>query len=180
VAARSPSGERIPGREVVLALLAVAACGGPSPDFQVRGAGVVVRSDAPFTRSPDFPARIESTLDAALRYWGGSWAELEGVIISFEGGLHVACDGHDAATGCFDGDIRVSTRDVAFTYSCVEQTALVHEVGHAAIGDPEHLDPRWMDFEALRDVLGGRAGYHEAGGAPCEIFVSVWRHPPAR
>ena len=45
-------------------LLAVAACGGAEPSFHVRDPSVVVRSDAAFTRSVDFPARVESTVDA--------------------------------------------------------------------------------------------------------------------
>ena len=55
------------------------------------------------------------------------------------------CASAPEAIGCYDGDIRVSTRDVSFTYYCVEETVLVHEVGHAVIGDPDHLDyPRRM------------------------------------
>ncbi len=156
---------------------AIAGCGGGAngsgADFAVRQTAIVVNSTADFTKRSDFPARIESTVDAALKYWGGSWAQLDGRSITFEGDRFVACGNTSSAIGCFDGNIRVSTRDVAFTYSCVEATALVHEIGHAVIGDPDHTDPRWMDFGAVIDALQTEAG----GDSGCSIYPSVWRHP---
>jgi hypothetical protein len=165
---------------VSLASLALAACGreGPAPDFTVRGTGVVVRTDAAFAASADFPARVESTLDAALAYWGGDWGRLDGVTVTFEGAPSVECGGAHGAIGCYDGDIRVTTRDPSVELTCVEQTALVHEVGHAVIGDPDHRDPRWMDFRALADDLSGRTGYSWSGAAGCPIYRSIWVHPP--
>ena len=161
-----------------LPVLALAACGGVQPDFRVRDAGVVVRSDAAFTRSVDFPARVESTVDAALGYWGGSWSNLAGTTIVFDGNAHVACGGHASSTGCYDGDIRVSTLDAGESITCVEATVLVHEVGHAVIGDADHFDPRWMDFASLAGALDGRAGYAATGPAACDPVANVWRHPP--
>lgn len=166
---------------MVLALAAF-ACGrsaDPTPDFFVRGTGVVIQSSAPFTQRPDLPARIESTVDAALAYWGGNWQSLQGSTITLEGSQHVACAGAVDAIGCYDGDVRVSTRDVSFTFYCVEETSLVHEVGHAVIGDPNHTDSRWMDFGPVMRELEGRTGYAEGGEVPCQIWVSVWQHPPA-
>lgn len=165
-----------------LLLTALAACGGtePQPDFVVRSAAIVLRSDAPFTQHGDLPERIESTIEAALEYWGGDWSHLSGRTITFEGTRYVQCGSSTSAIGCFDGDLRVSTRDIAFTYQCVEQTVLVHEIGHAVIGDPNHTDPRWMDFSSLEQKLQGRTGYLADGQEQCQIFVSVWRHPPAQ
>jgi hypothetical protein len=157
-----------------------AASPGPAPSFEVRGAGVVVHSQAAFVLRPDLPGRLESTIDAALAYWGGDWRDMEGRTVTLEGDRYVQCHGVASATGCFDGDIRVSTSDLGNTFSCVEQTELVHEVGHAVIGDAAHQDPRWMDFEAVAGVLAGRVGYTGAGQVECPIFVSVWRHPPRR
>ncbi len=166
------------------AALALASCSATAavdqPDFAVRDVAVVLRSSEPFTRAADFPARVESTLDAALEYWGGSWDDLAGRSITFEGSQTVTCGTHAGAFGCFDGDIRLSTRDPAFPFSCVEQTVLVHEVGHAVIGDASHQDPRWMDFEAVMARLDGRRGYTASGEADCQLYVSVWRHPPDR
>ena len=165
--------------------LALASCTASAattdqPDFAVRDVAVVLRSSEPFTRASDFPARVESTLDAALEYWGGSWDDLAGRSITFEGSQTVTCGTHAGAFGCFDGNIRLSTRDPAFPFSCVEQTVLVHEVGHAVIGDASHQDPRWMDFEAVMARLDGRRGYSVDGEADCQLFVSVWQHPPDR
>jgi hypothetical protein len=161
-----------------LPLLAAAACGGVEPSFHVRDTSVVVRSDAAFTRSVDFPARVESTVDAALVYWGGSWKDLAGATIVLDGSPHVACAGHASSTGCYDGDIRVSTLDAGESIPCVEATVLVHEIGHAVIGDADHLDARWMDFTSLAGELFGRAGYSATGPASCVPVANVWRHPP--
>ncbi len=162
---------------VLLALLALAACSGASPDFYVHGTGVIVDSAAAFTKSPDFPARIESTVDAALKYWGGSWKSLEGLTIRLEGAQYVHCGDSADAIGCTDGNIRVSTRDPSLgTWHCVEETVLVHEVGHAVIGDPNHTDPRWMDFVPVLQQLDGRTGYVDGGEVECQLFLSVWRH----
>ena len=168
---------------VALALGSLIGCGtaeAPTPDFYVRGTGIVVNSSAPFTQRPDLPQRIESTIGAALRYWEGNWLVLQGRTVTLEGDRHVTCPGSADAIGCYDGNIRVSTRDVTFAYYCVEETALVHEVGHAVIGDPAHLDPRWMDFASLTQELAGRTGYGPDGEAPCQIWTSVWQHPPER
>lgn len=159
-------------------LLAAAACG-PRPDFFVRGVAVVVESDASFARSEDLPSRVETTIDAALRYWGGDWGDLAGSTVSLSGSQHVSCGGLESAIGCYeDGEIRVSTRDPGIgAFHCVEQTVLVHEIGHAVIGDRMHADPRWMQLDPVADALGGRTGYTETGEIDCVIWLSVWRHP---
>ncbi len=167
------------GRTIALLVLgALTACSDPAPAFHVRSTGIVVHSDAPFTRQADFPAQVETTLDAALKYWGGGWDQLAGKNITFEGGQRVSCGGTTGATGCYDGEIRISTQDAGATVYCVEETSLVHEVGHAVIGDPDHTDPRWMDFSSLLRDLDGRPGYGDQGDAPCRISLSLWRHPP--
>ena len=174
------TGGRVPAASVLaLAAIALSACGtGTDRQFAVRDVQVVVRSDEPFTRAVDFPSRVESTVEVALEYWGGSWDQLAGRSITFEGEQNVECGTHRGAFGCFDGDIRLSTRDLAFPFSCVEQTVLVHEIGHAIIGDAAHLDPRWMDFSAVMERLQGRLGYAATGEVDCTLYPSVWRHPP--
>jgi hypothetical protein len=119
-------------------------------------------------------------VDAGLAYWGGDWRLLHGVTIALEGDRYVACGGAPGAVGCHDGDIRVSTQDAGITFSCVEETVLVHEIGHAVIGDPRHLDPRWMDFAPVTQELAGRIGYSADGPVPCQLWPSVWQHPPDR
>lgn len=164
---------------VALALVLAAACGDGGADFHVRGVAVVVRTSAPFAHQGDLPARIEGTLGAALAYWGGSWDDLQGGRLTLLDGPYVPCGGSSGATGCYDGGLAVSASDPgAGPFRCVEQTVLVHEVGHAVIGDARHEDPRWMDFEALRAALGGRAGYAPEGACACDLVVRVWQHPP--
>ncbi|MFL5581150.1 MAG: hypothetical protein ACJ8AO_12310 [Gemmatimonadaceae bacterium] len=161
------------------ALGALTACttrSGPVPDLEVHGVGVVIRTDAPFARHPDLATRVETTLAAALEFWGGEWRALEGSTLTLDGAPAVACGG-GTALGCWDGDLRITTQDPsAGTFACVEETVLVHEVGHAVLGDPLHEDPRWMDLGALAAALADRVGHTEDGDVPCEIHVSVWQH----
>ena len=166
-----------PYSALVLAVALLPACGS-RPDFELHGVGVMLESRTPFATSPDLPARLESTIDAALGYWGGSWSNLQRVTITLEDGRYVECAGQASATGCFDGrQLRVSTQDLGTPFACVEQTVLVHEIGHAVVGDRSHLDPRWMDFESVARGLDGRTGYAADGLVACPISVSVWRHP---
>lgn len=149
------------------------------PGFDVRGARVVVETSAPFAHRPDFPGRIESTIDVALRYWGGSWQDLSGRSVTLMDAQYVPCSGSASALGCYDGDIRFTTRDPGIgTFSCVEQTILVHEVGHAVIGDRLHEDPRWMLLDPIQAALAGRTGYTADAEVDCLIWPSVWRHTP--
>jgi hypothetical protein len=161
-----------------IAVAGTAACGGEEPDFYVHRTAVYVDSDAPFVRRPDFPERLEVVLAVALRYWGGDWRSLAGRSITFSGDPSVVCGGAPRALGCYDGDVWVSTSDPGVgTVACVERTVLVHEVGHAVIGDPMHRDPRWMRLDPVGEALAGAAGYAAGGEVACEIALSVWRHP---
>jgi hypothetical protein len=167
----------LPRNLLPFALAALAACAGRSPDFSVHGVGVVVETDAPFARRPDLPARIESTIEVALAYWGGGWRDLQGSSLTLMGSPSVPCAGR-TALGCYDGDIRISTRDPGTgTFACVEETVLVHEVGHAVIGDFNHEDPRWMQMDPVASALGDRVGYADTGEVACVLFPGVWRHP---
>ncbi len=158
--------------------LVVLACGRQGADFFVHDTAIVVETQAPFASRPELPARVESTIAAALAYWGGGWDDLRGRTITLSGDATVTCGDSPAALGCYDGNIRVTTSDPGIgTFRCVEQTVLVHEIGHAVIGDPLHEDPRWMELEPVADALAGRVGYTEGGETDCTIFVSVWRHP---
>jgi hypothetical protein len=161
-----------------IVFLLAAACG-PPPDFTVRGTDGYVETDASFAARADLPSRIESTIDTALWYWGGDWSDLRGASITLVGEQYVPCGGNASSLGCYEnGEIRVSTRDPGIgTFHCVEQTVLVHEVGHAVIGDPLHTDPRWMLLEPVAHLLAGRTGYTDSGEVECTIWISVWRHP---
>ncbi len=163
---------------VAVGLLAASCGGGREPDFYVHETGVVVASDVPFASRRDLPARLESTVAAALAYWGGDWRALRGRTITLSGAARVTCAGGEPSLGCYDGTIRVTTSDPGLgPWACVEQTVLVHEVGHAVLGDPLHEDPRWMQLEPVGDALAGRTGYTATGEVGCTIYLSVWRHP---
>lgn len=160
--------------------LLLLSCGKGGPDFYVHQTAVVNDTGAPFAGQSDFPARLESTVDAALRYWGGSWSDLAGKTITLEDGPYLTCSGSDRSLGCYDGDIRMVTRDPGIgVFTCVETTVLVHEIGHAVIGDRLHQDPRWMDFAEVAAALAGRVGYSAGGEVACDLYPSVWRHLPA-
>lgn len=170
------------GRVAMVAslVLAVAACGRAEdpPDFYVRGVAVHLDTDAPFAREPGFPRRLEEVLQGTLQYWGGGWDALAGRTLTLTSDHEVSCGGIAGASGCYDGALRVSTWERGLgPAACVERTVLVHEVGHAVVGDRLHHDPRWMDMAALGDALAGGDGYSTAGEVPCVVAVSVWRHP---
>lgn len=168
------------------AAFGVAACGGGDPSAGAEQAALLVVGDdvkviletsAPFAHAPDFGERIQSTIDVALQYWGGSWSEVAGRSILLVDDPYVSCGG-GRSLGCFDGDIRLTTRDPGRgTLSCIEESVLVHEIGHAVLGDPNHTDPRWMELEPVASALSGRVGYLADGEALCTVYVSVWRHP---
>jgi hypothetical protein len=162
---------------VALALLV--GCGGTQAAQAQKAQGVraVLDTTAPFASAPDFQARLDNTIDAALQYWGGSWGDVDGRSITLVDDQFVDCRG-TSALGCFDGNFRLTTRDPGIgTFACIEATVLVHEIGHAVIGDPDHTDPRWMQMDALSTELSGRVGYGADGEVPCATYVSVWRHP---
>ncbi len=170
---------------LALAALLLAACGGQggtqTQGAQVRslsGLNVVVQSDAPFTLAPDFDARMRSTVEAALQYWGGNWAMVDALTVRLVDTPTVPC-GAGQSLGCFDGtEIRLTTRDPGVgTVACLEQTVLVHEIGHVVIGDYDHTDPRWMEMGPVATELSGRTGYAQGGTVACDVSASVWQHP---
>lgn len=167
---------------VVLAISAALAsgCGGAGPEAQ-QASGITVSLDsvAPFVQSADFSDRLESTIQAALDYWGGTWADLDGTTLTLTDADSVDCTG-GPSLGCYSsGRLSVTTRDPSLgTLACVEATVLVHEVGHAVIGDARHDDPRWMQMDELGERLSGRVGYAADGSTTdCVVYVSIWRHP---
>lgn len=158
--------------------VALALSCGPSSDFRLHDTRVVVDSTAPFATRPDLRARMDTAIGAALAYWGGTWRDLAGSTITLVDTHYLPC-GKSRAAGCYDGDIRIATRNPSVgTWRCVEQTVLVHEVGHAVIGDPHHMDPRWMGFRPVFDELAGRTGYDASGETRCVLYLSVWREAP--
>ncbi len=158
-------------------LLVLTACGGGPSSAQDHGFKLVAETSAPFAYAPDFDARLQSTIDVALQYWGGTWDDMNGRTLTLVDDSYVSCKGTEAL-GCFDGNIRITTRDPGIgTFPCIEATVLVHEIGHVVLDDPDHTDPRWMEMDSVAAQLAGRPGYTDSGVATCTAYVSVWRHP---
>ncbi len=169
--------ERTSAFGALSAIAVLMACGGSATHTQANGLGVVLETSAPFAYEPDFDTRVKSTIDAALQYWGGTWDDLNGRTLTLVDDSYVRCNGAEAL-GCFDGNIRITTRDPGIgTFPCIEATVLVHEIGHVVLGDPDHTDPRWMEMDSVAAELGGRTGYTDSGTTTCTTYVSVWRHP---
>jgi hypothetical protein len=161
-----------------LAMALATACGGAT-EQSTAGVRVVLETGAAFAAEPDFSYRLDETIDVALAYWGGTRADLDGKTIVLSDAAYLkGCA--PTAVGCYDGEtLAVSTRDPSLgSFACVEETALVHEIGHAVLGDRDHEDPRWMEMDTVAEALSGRVGYSADGSTTaCLMYVSVWRHP---
>jgi hypothetical protein len=142
-------------------------CFDAARELDVDGVHVALDEEAAatrFARAPTFPARLERMMRLGARYWSGSddlapWRAWE---VRFEATTFNCGSLRGGAVGCTDHAQRVvsvSTKDPAsyhykFQVECVEMTELIHEMGHAYLGDGDHRDPRWRRFEALyREVL---------------------------
>lgn len=148
---------------ILLLALASAACAPFDPcdgaTYCRDDVGVYVESAEPWLHAPDTEARIWRAVDVSAAYWGAE--RLAGVRIRFMGAD--ACGG--AGGGCtryYDPDGWVPAgadytyREVEFDVTqglgagrCVESTPLEHEMGHVALWDPGHTDPRWAGQLAL-------------------------------
>jgi hypothetical protein len=142
---------------VTAMMLGAAGCGRFDPcegaTFCVDEVGIYVESGETWMHAADTEQRIRRALAISMAYWGA--ASLPGVRIHFMDAS--ACGG--AGGGCtayYDPDgwvpsgsdytyreIEMNVADGVGAGHCVESTPLAHEVGHAAIWDPGHTDPRW-------------------------------------
>jgi hypothetical protein len=139
------------GRLQVAALLALAvsACA-PVRDDDLFGLELDNRSRQPWARDPALRRRLHALIEDGCGHVGLDPSLLYGMTLRVEDG-GVVCGGVPDARGCTqrsDGIIWVST--LAWTsyrppVPCVEDTPIPHELLHVAIGDPDHLDPRWRE-----------------------------------
>jgi hypothetical protein len=149
------------------ALALTTGCFQPARQLDVDGVSVALDNEAaaaPFAKDPAFPARVERMLRLGARYWSGSedlapWRAWQ---VRFQATTFNCGSLEGRAVGCTDhveNVLQVSTKDPAsyhykFQVACVEMTELIHEMGHAYLGDGDHHDPRWRHFDALyRDVF---------------------------
>ena len=162
-------GAHASGATAVLAAAALALSGCFQAQRELDVGGVHVELDAAaastgFASAPDFPARLERMMRIGARYWSGSddlapWRTWD---LRFEGTAFNCGSLEGRALGCTDQAnhvMAVSTKDPSsYLYKwpvpCVEVTEVIHEMGHALIGDGDHRDRRWRRFDALyHDVL---------------------------
>jgi len=138
----------------VLIALALAACGGRQQwpgDPALYGVDLVVVA-APgmpaFVSAPDLRDQVRRDLELSARYFGHDTDELIGLRIILQNDWlsweKIGAYRPDENT------IVVAVRD----FSCLGATALPHEVLHYFIGDPNHLDPRWLTFGPLAQSIG--------------------------
>jgi hypothetical protein len=152
-----------PGLAALVATLTLATgCFEPARELVVDGVQVALDDDAasaPFARDPAFPARLERMLRLGARFWSGSedlgpWRAWR---VRFEATTFNCGSLEGGAEGCTDHAqnlIDVSTKDPGsyhykFQVACVEMTELIHEMGHAYLGDHDHRDPRWHEFAGV-------------------------------
>ncbi len=110
----------------------------------VENACVVLDTDDPATVTEADLARVDAVLVEGGRFWNVDPArELRGWTIVLHGSRRDVCNG-DASTGCCYGEchrIDLAPPDAPWD-GCIEWAA-PHELGHVAIDDSEHEDPRW-------------------------------------
>jgi hypothetical protein len=165
-------------RLTVAVLLVVSACAPRwAGDPQLYGMALEVQlaqGNAGWALRDDLRARVRRVIDLGAGYWGLAPADVAGWRLVLTEGLR-ECGASATANGCTTDDDRTVT--VAANYTvCIESSALVHELGHVALGDPEHRDPRWHDTDALRalwdDVHAGLAPAPDCGGEP---YLGQWQ-----
>ena len=152
---------------LVAAALALSGCFQAARELDIDGVHVALDDGAAataFAQDPEFPARLERMMRLGARYWSGSddlapWRRWD---LRFESTVFNCGSLEGRALGCTDHAsqvMAVSTKDPSsyhykWQVPCVEVTEVIHEMGHALIGDGDHRDRRWRRFEALyHDVL---------------------------
>ncbi len=140
---------RYPVLPVLSCALAVAACQGPLDT--VNDAATDPKAPA-WVHAQALAERTSTAADAAARVWDGSPSGLDGWTVDYVSGPFIDCDGTHADGCSYSNSLGGGTMRIRVEVSatCLEATSLVHEVGHAIIGDHDHHDPRWSDPQFWR------------------------------
>jgi hypothetical protein len=142
-------------------------CFEPARELDVDGVRVTMDADSaatPFAHDARFEARLERMMRLGAEYWSGSddLAPWRGWELRFEASAMNCGSLEGRAVGCTDESghlMEISTKDPSsyhykWQVPCVEVTEVIHEMGHALIGDGDHRDRRWRRFGDLyRRVL---------------------------
>lgn len=139
------------GRQLV-SIAAVAALGGALAgcdpwrcDFESHGACIEFETDPPDLAAAQ--VRVDRLLDLELPYW--NLHSLSGWRIQFRDGPEYVCYLATRNEGCTDYMTKtISVRVPVNSRGCFEAAELVHELGHYALGDPVHANPRWAGVDA--------------------------------
>jgi hypothetical protein len=128
---------------VVAMMLGGAGCSEPPVEIRIL-------STAEWAQRPDARARVEALAEAGARYWGAPASALDGWTIDVVDGMF-PCGYMPSVVGCaYLGSKRIvvsATDNLASpAVICAEGTALIHEIGHAAIDDINHTNPQWNQF----------------------------------
>jgi hypothetical protein len=166
------------GGLVLFGLVLLGSCGpGESGDPELYGMALelqLTQHNSPWVERADLKPRTRTVIEESAAYWGLNPDDLAGWHLLFTEGL-LECGGHDDANGCTtDGDRTVS---VTANYACcVESSVLMHEIGHVALDDPRHEDPRWHDVAALTGLWNRlHAGLPAAPDCGGEPYLGQWQ-----
>jgi hypothetical protein len=132
-------------RSSVLAAAAALALAGCEPwhcDFDSHGACVEFKTTPP--NMADAQRRVDALLALELPFWGLS--RLSGWRVQFRTSPDYPCYLAARNEGCTDYiEHTISVRIPPDSDFCFEASELLHELGHYALGDPMHSNPRWRD-----------------------------------
>lgn len=160
---------------VSLAVL-LAACSGPeSSPPRVEVASTEAR--ATWLRDPELEGRTLAVARLAATQWGG--ADLDGWTVRFVSDIGRCGDvglADQAIMGCTDQGRRTIDVRIDEASSCVEATALLHEIGHVALpGDRAHSDARWSSGSFWYELLGAVEGEVRRTDVACADEIAAWR-----
>lgn len=141
----------------------------PPPDIVIDGVNVVDETvGKKLLIQPTFSTRFNLVVEAAIKYSGGSLEDVDGWTVVFRPGYSMNCPAFNndpgPADGCAIQDNKLIVVVLKGWGDCIEHTALAHEILHAVIWDPDHLDPRWTDV----------AGYVADAIEPAELGMEEY------
>ena len=139
---------------LVAAVLLVSAAGcAPSwpGDPELYGFDLEIdltQHNAPWVLANDLKPRTRRVIELGAGFWDVAPDAVSGWRLLLTEGL-MRCGSSATSTGCTTTGDQTVAITVNFSV-CIESSALVHEIGHVALGgDPQHQDRRWQDDAAL-------------------------------
>lgn len=165
------------GAACALALLA--GCDPWRCDFDSHGACIEFTSDPPDLEAAR--VRVEALLARELPFWDIS--SLSGWRIQFRDTTEYSCYLAASSEGCTDYvEKTLSVRVPPTSAGCFEAAELLHEIGHYALGDPMHSNPRWEEVDA---AFARMVWDHPGAPAECVeryrgVTTGIWAVTPDR